>query len=237
MDQQPTNKLTSVATQTDPTSNKGRGLGPLDLARHEALFTAYDEIPTPLYREHLQYVLNEEFIAQSSKKELSPIIEFVKNSDWEKLKAINPLYYRIRRDLSVSPNGCLIYDNKFVIPIKKKRVVLETIHNQQPGHAGMLALAQLIWYPHIHSDIVAQAQACRHGSEKGKNLKPLIPKSQLGKLPPLSKPNEEVQMDVAGTIPFKANLLSKYILVTVDRLSRYPHAEPFNNCYTKTALD
>ena len=28
MDQQPTNKLTSVATQTDTTSNKGRGLDP-----------------------------------------------------------------------------------------------------------------------------------------------------------------------------------------------------------------
>ena len=101
----------------------------------------------------------------------------------------------------------------------------------------MLALAQLIWYPHIHSDIVAQAQACRQGSEKGKNLKPLIPKSQLGKLPPLSEANEEVKIDVAGTIPFKDNLLSNYILVTVDRLSRYPHAKPFNNCCTKTSID
>ena len=88
MDQKPTNKLTSVATQTDPTSNKGRGLDPLDLATHEALFTAYDETPTPIYRENPNRLFNEEFFAQSSKKELSPFIEFVKNSDWEKLKPL-----------------------------------------------------------------------------------------------------------------------------------------------------
>ena len=229
--------LISVSTQTDSTSNKGRGLDPLDLTRHEALFTAYDQTPTPLYRENLNRVFNEEFTAQASKKELSPIIEFVKNSEWEKLKANNPIYYRIRRDLSVSPSGCLIYDNKLVIPNKLKGMVLETIHNKHPGQAGMLALAQLIWYPHIHSDIVAQAQASRHCTEKGENLKPLISKSQVGKFPSLSEPNEEVQMNFAGPIPFKDNALSNYILVTVNRLSRYPHAEVFNNCDSKTAIE
>ena len=236
MDQQSPN-LTSVANKTYSTSNKGRGLDPLESARHEALFTAYDENPTPLYRENLNRVFNEEFIVQASKKELSPITEFAKNSKWEKLKAINPLNYRIRRDLSVSLSGCLNYDNKLVIPNKLKGTALETFHNKHPGQAGMLALAQPIWYPHIHSDIVARSQACRHFTEKGKNLKPLIPKSQLGNLPPLSEPNEEVQMDFAGPIPFKQNTLSNYNLVTVDRLSRYPHAKSFRNCDTKTAID
>ena len=46
MDQQPPN-LISVSTQTDSTSNKGRGLDPLDPTKHEALFTVYDQ--TPLY--------------------------------------------------------------------------------------------------------------------------------------------------------------------------------------------
>ena len=228
MNQQPPN-LISLSTQTDSTSNKGRGLDPLDPTRHGALFTVYDQTPTSLYREKLNRVFNEEFIAQASKKELSPIIEIVKNSEWEKLNAINPTYYRIRRDLSVSPSGCLIYDNKLFIPNKLKGILLKTIHNKHPGQAGMLALAQLTWYPHIHSDIVAQAQACRHCTEKGQNLKPIISKTQVGNLPSLSKPNEEVQMDFADPIPFKDNALSNNILVTVDRLSRYPHAEVFNN--------
>ena len=48
IDQQPPN-LISVSTQTDSTSNKGRGLDPLDPTRHEALFTVYDQTPTPLH--------------------------------------------------------------------------------------------------------------------------------------------------------------------------------------------
>ena len=115
-------------------------------------------------------------------------------------------------------------------------MVLETIHNKHPGRARLLALSKFKWYPHIHSDIVAQAQACRHCTEKGRNLKPIIPKSQLGISPQLSESNEEVQMDFAGPIPFKDNTQSNYISVTVDRLSRYPHAESFSNCDTKTAI-
>ena len=67
MDQQFLKNFISVAKQIDPSSNKGRGLDPLNLARHEALFSAYDETPTPLYRENLNCLFNEEFIAQFSK--------------------------------------------------------------------------------------------------------------------------------------------------------------------------
>ena len=43
-DSNPTKSAISVATQTDTISNKGKGLDP---SKHEALFTAYDETPTP----------------------------------------------------------------------------------------------------------------------------------------------------------------------------------------------
>ena len=59
----------------------------------------------------------------------------------------------------------------------------------------MLALAKLVWYPHIHSEIVAQAQSCRHCIGKGKNLKPITPQTNLGSLPSLVEQNEEIQMD------------------------------------------
>ena len=69
-------------------------------------------------------------------------------------------------------------------------------NKQQTSRPGRNARScpthKLIWYTHIHSDIVDYAQACRHCAEKGKNLKPLIPKLQLEKLSPLSEPNEEV---------------------------------------------
>ena len=101
----------------------------------------------------------------------------------------------------------------------------------------MLALAKLIWWPHIHSEIVSKAKACRQCIDKGKNLKALIPKTNLGQLPSLIEPNQEIQMDFAGPIPYKNTTQNNHILVTVDRLSRYPNAELFHNCDTETAID
>ena len=44
-----------------------------------------------------------------------------------------------------------------------------------------------------------------------------------------------IQMDFAG--PITKNNRDTYILVTIDRYSRYPHAETYNNCDTDTAIN
>ena len=237
--EQPSNSktFTSSSTQTEINSNKGKGLDPLDQSKHENLFDAYNDLPTPLYRENFNKVFNEEFLAEASQRELKPIIDLVKTQNWDDLKKVNPLYFRIRRDLSVTETNCLLYDNRLVIPQKLKQLVIDTIHHKHPGQVGMLALAKLIWWPHIHSEIVAKAKACRHCIDEGKNLKPIISKNQLGDLPKPNEPNEEIQMDFAGPIPYKNSTQNNYILVTVDRLSRFPHAETFHNCDTETAID
>ena len=66
-------------------------------------------------------------------------------------------------------------------------------------------------------------------------LKTHYPKNKYTELPPLSEPNEEIQMNFAG--PLTNNNKDTYILVTVDRYSRYPHAEIYNNCDTDTAIN
>ena len=92
-------------------------------------------------------------------------------------KKVNPVIDKVYRDLSVTPTGCLLYENRLVIPAKSRPLVLQAIHSKQQGQTGMLALARLLWYPHIHSEINAQAQNCRHCIDIGKKLKPLIPKN------------------------------------------------------------
>ena len=124
-----------------------------------------------------------------------------------------------------------------VIPTKLRPMVLQTIHSKHSGQAGMLALAKLVWYPHIHREIVAQAQSCKHCLEKGKNLKTLFPKNNIGLPPSLIEPNEEIQLDFAGPISYRNSTQNHYILVTVIRLSRFPHAKLFNNCDTNTAIE
>ena len=101
----------------------------------------------------------------------------------------------------------------------------------------MLRLADLVWFPRIHREVTAKAQSCGDCIKKGKNLKPLTPKNSLGTLPKLSEPNEEVQLDFAGPIPIREHKQNYYILVSVDRLTRYPHAEVFKDCDTQTALN
>ena len=44
-------------------------------------------------------------------------------------------------------------------------------------------------------------------------------------------------MDFAGFIPYKINPLNNYVLVTVDRLSRFQHAEKNKDYDANTAID
>ena len=101
----------------------------------------------------------------------------------------------------------------------------------------MLQLADLVLFPRIHREVTAKAQSCGDCIRKGKNLKPRAPKKSLGILPKLSEQNWEVQLDFAGPILFREHKQNYYILVSVDRLTRYPHAEVFKDCNTQTALN
>ena len=159
--------------------------------------------PIPIYRENLNKVFSEEYIAED--EDLKPIIDLVLAQNWKDSKEFKPNYYRIRRDLFITPTNCLAYDNRLVIPNKIKHMVLESIHHKNPGQFSLLALSQLIWGPHIYSQIFAKAPACRHCTAKVKNHKALLPKTQLGSLPKLVEPNQQNQMDFACPNPFKKN--------------------------------
>ena len=124
-----------------------------------------------------------------------------------------------------------------MIPASLKQLVINSLHQTHPGQSGMLQLAGLVWFPRIHREITAKAQSCGDCIKKGKNLKPVAPKKSLGILPKLSEPNEEIQIDFAGPIPFREHKQNYYVLVSVDRLTRYPHAELFKDCDTQTALN
>ena len=102
----------------------------------------------------------------------------------------------------------------------------------------MIRLANLIWFPQIHRTIALRAENCKQCLDQGKNLKPITTKSELGTLPKLSEPNEELQIDFAGPIvDTKNNNNEHYILAAVDRFSRYPSALVHTNCDTQTAIE
>ena len=171
----PKKPLRDNRTQIDPEANKGTGLNAIPDKKHAKLFKAIDQLPTPEYRQKWMQVFNKEFLMEHPKKYLGPIIDMVQKRDWLSLKKANPMFYKIRRDLSVTTSSGLLFDNKLVIPAKLLQLVLQTFHSKYPGQVEMLALARFVWNPHKHSEIAAQTQSCEHSIEKGKNFKPMLP--------------------------------------------------------------
>ena len=156
----------------------------------------------PQYRKKLSQVFGEEFVAEATQKDrqLAPIIKLIRDKDWETLKKVSPYLYSLKRDLSITPYGCVLYDNRLMVPSSLTQLVINSLRQTLPGLAGMLQLADLVWFPRIHREVTAKAQSCGDCIKKGKNLNPISPKNSLGILPKLNEPNEEVQLDFAGSI-------------------------------------
>ena len=122
-------------------------------------------------------------------------------------------------------------------PSQLKQFVIDSLRQTHPGQTEMLRLADLVWFPRIYRDVTTKAQSCGDCIKKGKNLKPLITKISLGTLTKLTEPNEEVQLEFARPIPFREHKQNYDILVSVDRLTRFPHAQFLKDCDTETALN
>ena len=152
----------------------------------KATNTVESEEDTPLFRQRIQRVLGVRFIAAATKKDrnLRPLINFVKMRDWEAIKASYGQYwYNIRNRLHVRE------DERIVIPTQLRQTVLDSLHLTHPGSAAMLDLSNYIWFPRIHRAIVQIAQNCKHCTEQGKNLKPIIGKKHSFQIEPVVEPN------------------------------------------------
>ena len=160
----------------------------------------------------------------------------MEKQDWNELKQVSKYYFNIRRDLAISPSRCLLFDEKLVIPYQLQKTIINTVHRTHPGKVGMMRLANLIWIRHIHRTKKLRAENCKQCTDLGINLNSLIPKSDLGNLPKLLKPNQEIQLDYAGPIPNESNN-DTYILVAIDRFSRYPSAIVHPNCDKPTTIN
>ena len=142
----------------------------------------------------------------------------------------------LKRDLSTTSTRCILSDGKLFISTQLREKVMNSIHRNHPGQSGMMHLANLIWFPRIHREIVTLTQNCQPRIKIGKNLNPIIPKSKIAQLSPLQEPNEEIQLDFAGPITDEQQKDS-YLLTLVDRFSRYPYAKVYHICDTEKAIE
>ena len=96
------------------------------------------------------------------------------------------------------------------------------------GSFAMLSLAQNIWWPYIHRDILAKASECKACTEISKNLKSVVSHRKWAPLPKCVEPDDELQIDFGGAI-LNEKGIEQYFITNVDRYSKYPTAEVENN--------
>ena len=148
-------------------------------------------------------------------------------NDPDRLQEISPYLFSYWWDLSVK-HGCVCLDERIAIPKTIKDAALEDIHSTHPGSFAMLSIAQNVWWPYIHRDILAKAIECKACTEIGKNLKSLISHRKWAPLPKCREPNDEKQIDFGGPI-LNENGIEQYFITSIDRYSKYPTAEIVNN--------
>ena len=104
------------------------------------------------------------------------------------------------------------------------------------GHAAadkMDKTADAIWWPGMYRELREKSESCPSYRAAGKNLKTQIPSTEVNRLELLTEPNQEIQMDFAGPIKSKTRG-DVYILVAVDRFSKWPTAQICKNMDTRT---
>ena len=91
------------------------------------------------------------------------------------------------------------------------------------------------WWPKLTEAIQRKCNNCIPCKLSGKNIKPNIPKSKQNSLPPLSAPNEEIQLDFIGPITEQNRRF--YILLSIDRYSKWPGASRCKTTDGETAMN
>jgi len=122
-------------------------------------------------------------------------------------------YKHAVRDMTLM-KGCILYNNRVVVPEQLRNRVLLQFHEGHPGICAMKSLARsLIWYPGLDNDITNLVKAC--SSCQVNQARP--PKSNL---------NWSLPSRVWGRVHIDHLFIeNKTCLIAVDALSKYIECE------------
>ena len=183
-------------------------------------------------------IFDSKFMFLLSKQDLvlKKIIKAIEEDRKQNILQLGNYYKSYMNNLQVS-GGCLCLDNRLVIPACLRSTMHHRLHETHPGQFAMKSLAtQYIWWPKIYREIQVHGESCIECVKAGKNLKPLSNHNTLGKLPTVKKPNQEIELDFAGPLPLVWGT-KKYILVCVDRFSKFPSAQITSSTSAKSIIN
>ena len=129
----------------------------------------------------------------------------------------------------------LFNNNKLIVPAALRSLFMSLLHETHPGQLGMKSLAENIWWPHLYKDIYYHGKYCNRFIKAGENLEVILGTINTEKLPILSEPNDDLDLDFAG--PLDKNWgNSKHLLLCIDRFSKFPSVKVVNNTSVSSLL-
>ena len=123
-----------------------------------------------------------------------------------------------------------------VDPKNLRYAALNALHFGHPRINEMCNDAVIFWWPNMRADIEKKAKTCSARLNAGKNLKTQLPSTEKSKLEPPKYPGEEIQIDFTGNVNSKHLDSSPFILVAVDKKSRWPVAKICKNTNHDTVI-
>ena len=132
--------------------------------------------------------------------------------------------------------GITMVDDRIIIPKSLRYAALNALHFGHPGINKMCNDAVIFWWPNMRADIEKKAKTCSACLNAGKNLKTQLPSTKKSKLEPPNYPGEEIQIDFTGKLKSKHLDSSPFILVDVDKNSRWPVAKICKNTNHDTVI-
>ena len=158
---------------------------------------------------------------------LSELIQYIKYGAPPKIT--NPALSKYK---SVLPQltlvkGCILYNNRVLIPPSLQSTVLEMFHSEHPGISAMKSLARsIIWYPGLDIDIenmVKNCITCQTHREKP-------PQTNNVEWPTPERPWSRIHID-------HFFLEDKICLIAIDALTKYIECEVVRNTSVQETID
>ena len=132
--------------------------------------------------------------------------------------------------------GIIMVDDRIIIPKSLRYAALNALHFGHPGINKMCNDAAIFWWPNMREDIEKKSKTCSACLNAGKNLKFQLPTTEKTKIEPPEKPGEEIQIDFTGNLHNKKLTSHPFILVAVDKNSRWPVAKICKNTNHETVI-
>ena len=145
-----------------------------------------------------------------------------------------PEEYQVhKKKLSIQFGLVSIEDNIFVHK-NLRTTIFSLLHKEHPAINKMFLAARLFWRPKMMEAIQTKCETCIPCKMAGKSIKPNLPQTENNSLPPLSNPNEEIQLNYIG--PTTQNNSRFYILLFIDQFSDWTAANDCTSADGETAV-